>query len=232
MELKFDAPNKHFFETGVSKGVLFVKKSDGTYDNGVVWNGLSAVTESPEGAEETVIYADNIKYLSLRSAEDFKATIEAYTYPDEFGVCDGSEELVSGVKIGQQKRVGFAFCYQTIKGHDGDPEAGKVIHIIYGCTCAPSEKAYATVNESPEAITFSWEISSVPVKVSGHKDTSHVEIDSTAITGGEESTGWKALVAALYGTDPSGEPTDPDYEEGTDSTLLMPDEIAALFKTN
>lgn len=218
-KLVFDKAGEHDFETGVSKGVLFVKKADGSgYENGVVWNGLTAVTESPEGAEETVLYADNIKYLSLRSAEDFKATIEAYTYPDEFGVCDGSASLVPGVKIGQQKRRSFAFCYQTIKGNDNDPEAGRVIHIIYGCTCAPSEKAYATVNESPEAITFSWEISSVPVEVTGHKSTSHIEIDSTKV-GEAGQAGFEALEKALYGGDAEGEV----------SKLLLPDAIAALF---
>lgn len=231
MELKFDAPGKHFYETGVSKGVLFVKSATGSgFEKGVVWNGLTAVTESPEGAEETAIYADNIKYLSLRSAEDFKATIEAYTYPDEFGECDGSASLGLGVKISQQVRKSFAFCYQTKKGNEENAELGYIIHIIYGCTCSPSERAYTTVNDSPEAITFSWEVSSIPVNVTGFKPTAHLEIDSTLFVGStaEETAAAQAklkqIVDALYGTDPAAE-----GETGTDSTLLMPDDIIAIL---
>ena len=214
-KLVWDKSGSHFFETGVDHGVLFVADDvKGGYAPGVVWNGLSSVTESPSGAEESAVYADNIKYLSLRSAEQFEGTIEAYTYPDEFGVCDGSVELAKGVKIGQQKRRKFALCYRTKLGNDLDDELGYKIHIIYGATAAPSERQYQTVNDSPEAMTFSWSITTTPVEVSGFKPTAHIEIDSTKV----EPDKLKALEDKLYGTD------------GADgvSTLLLPDEIATL----
>ena len=189
----------------------------GTYEKGVAWNGLSSVSESPTGAEVSAIYADNIKYLNLMSREEFEGSIEAYTYPDEFMACDGSAspENAKGFVVGQQDRKTFAFCYQTKVGNDLDPEAGYKIHIIYGALASPSERSYETVNDSPEAMTFSWDITTTPVAVTGFKPTAHVELDSTKI----EKTKLEKIEAKLYGTDePSGEPT-----------LLMPDEIIGML---
>lgn len=231
--LQWDLAGEHFYETGVDHGVLYVKADSGTgYDAGVAWNGLTAVTESPEGAEVTAIYADNIKYLNLRSAEEFNATIEAYTYPDEFEVCDGSAELAGGVKIGQQSRKTFAFCYRTKIGNDVNSELGYKIHIIYGASAAPSERAYATVNDSPEAITFSWEISTVPVEVTGHKPTAHVEIDSTKFNTEALQAKLALIEAALFGAETDGQVTAisavvPAFTG--DPMLLMPSEILALI---
>lgn len=214
-KLQWDKTGEHFYETGVDHGVLYPMNDGGqTYATGVAWNGLTAVTESPEGAEVSAIYADNIKYLNLMSAEDFKATIEAYTYPEEFEQCDGSASLAEGVKIGQQSRKAFGFCYRTKVGNDLNPELGYKIHIIYGATAAPTERAYETVNDSPEAITFSWEVSTIPVEVTGFKPTAHVEIDSTKI----EPAKLAKIEAKLYGS------------ETEEPTLLMPDEIVALIK--
>lgn len=214
-KLEWDKSGEHFYETGVSHGVLYpMSEVPGTYDKGVAWNGLSAVTESPSGAEVSAIYADNIKYLNLMSAEEFEGTIEAYTYPDEFKVCDGSADLADGIVIGQQNRRTFAFCYQTKVGNDLNPELGYKIHIIYGALAQPSERSYETVNDSPEAITFSWEISTTPVSVSGFKPTAHIEIDSTKVT----PVNLAKIEAALYG-DANAEPK-----------LLLPDEILALVK--
>lgn len=227
-KLKHDVPGKHYYETGVSEGVLFVKDTEGVYGTGVAWNGLTAVTESPEGAEENAIYADNIKYLSLRSVEEFNCTIEAYTYPDEFEVCDGSAQLsstVPGVKLTQQPRRAFAFCYKSKKGSDENPELGYILHIIYGCTAAPSERAHETVNDSPDAMTMSWEISTVPVEVTGFKPTSHLEIDSTKFTSTTAASKLQQIVDSLYGTDPTTDPA----SEGTDPTLLTPDQILAIL---
>lgn len=213
-KLVFDAVGKHFYETGVDQGVLFRMNESGTdYEAGVAWNGLSAVTESPEGAEETIIFADNIKYLSLRSAENFKGTIEAYTYPDEFEVCDGSVELSPGVKIGQQSRRVFAFAYRTKIGNDLNPDLGYKLHIVYGATVAPSERAYATINDSPEAMTMSWELTTTPVAVTNHKPTSHIEIDSTKIS----ATALAKIEESLYGA------------AEAESSLLTPDEVIALI---
>lgn len=213
-KLQWDKTGEHFYETGVDHGVLYPMNDGGqTYDTGVAWNGLTAVTESPEGAEVSAIYADNIKYLNLMSAEDFKATIEAYTYPEEFEQCDGSASLVQGVKIGQQSRKAFGFCYRTKVGNDLNPELGYKIHIVYGATAAPTERAYETVNDSPEAITFSWEVSTIPVEVTGFKPTAHVEIDSTKV----EPAKLAKIEAKLYGS------------ETEEPTLLMPDEIVALI---
>lgn len=213
-KLVFDAVGKHFYETGVDHGVLFRMNEAGTsYEKGVAWNGLSAVTQSPEGAEESAIYADNIKYLSLRSAEEFKGTIEAYTFPDEWEACDGSVELSKGVKISQQARRSFAFCYRTKIGSDLNPDLGYKIHLIYGATAAPSERAYATVNDSPEATAMSWEITTTPVAVTNHKATAHLEIDSTKIS----ATALALIEDALYGA------------AASDSDLLLPDEILALI---
>lgn len=218
-KLVWDKAGEHIYETGVSKGVLYVMSdTPGTYGKGVAWNGLSSVSESPTGAEVSAIYADNIKYLNLMSREEFEGSIEAYTYPDEFMACDGSAspEEANGFVIGQQDRKTFAFCYQTKVGNDLNPEAGYKIHIIYGALASPSERSYETVNDSPEAMTFSWDITTTPVAVTGFKPTAHVELDSTKI----DKTKLEKVEAKLYGTDePTGEPT-----------LLMPDEIITILK--
>lgn len=215
-KIEWDKVGERFYETGVDRGVLYPQADEGTgYDKGVAWNGLTSVTESPSGAEATPQYADNIKYLNLISAEEFGATIEAYTYPEEFGRCDGTAELEPGVVIGQQNRKPFALSYRTFKGNDTqNTEHGYKIHIIYGATAAPSEKAFATVNDSPEAITFSWELTTNPVAVLGHKPTACITIDSTKV----DKTKLGQLEAALYGTE-SEEPRVP-----------MPDEVANFFK--
>ena len=217
-KIKWDEAGKHVYETGVSKGVLYVMSdTPGTYGKGVAWNGLSSVSESPTGAEVSAIYADNIKYLNLMSREEFEGSIEAYTYPDEFMACDGSAspENAKGFVVGQQDRKTFAFCYQTKIGTDLNPEAGYKIHIIYGALASPSERSYETVNDSPEAMTFSWDITTTPVAVTGFKPTAHVELDSTKIDG----TKLAKIEAKLYGTDePSGDPT-----------LLMPDDIIKML---
>lgn len=211
--LEWDVDGQRFYETGVSKGVLYVKDGD-AYSNGVAWNGLTAVTESPSGAEATPLYADDIKYLNLMSAEEFGATIEAYTYPDEFAACDGSAALATGVSIGQQARKTFGLCYRTVVGNDVDGnELGYKLHLIYGCLAAPSEKAYATINDSPEAITFSWEVTTTPVKVSGFKPTSCITIDSTKA----DATCLAALEAKLYGTTEAA------------AYLPLPDEVKTLM---
>lgn len=215
-KLKWDQEGQKIYETGVSNGVLYVYGDSG-YGVGVPWNGLINVTESPSGAEPTPLYADNIKYLSLISAEEFGASIEAYTYPDEFGVCDGSAELAQGVYVGQQPRKKFGMVYKTIVGNDtkGD-EYGYKLNIIYGAQAAPSEKAFGTINESPEAITFSWELTTTPVPVTGHKPTSKLTIDSTKV----DPVKLKKLEDKLFGTDsPDGQPR-----------LLLPDEVLAIIK--
>jgi len=214
MKLVWDETGNRFYETGVKNGVLYPQNSSGLYPVGVVWNGLTAVTESPSGAEATPVYADDIKYLNLISAEEFGATIEAYTYPDEFAVCDGSDEIATGVVIGQQKRKAFGLCYRTVLGNDIDGEDyGYKLHLIYGAMAAPSEKGYQTINDSPEAITFSWEVSTTPVTVSGFKPTASLTIDSTKV----DPTTLAALEEILYGT------------SGADPYLPLPDEIATLF---
>lgn len=214
-KLVFDAVGSRFFETGVKNGVLFVQGADGNYENGVVWNGLTAVTESPSGAEATPLYADDMKYVVLYSTEEFGATIEAYTYPEEFEQCDGSAQLGTGVTIGQQQRKSFGLVYKTVIGNDVQgQELGYKIHIIYGAKAAPSEKAFATINDSPEAVTFSWELSTVPVPVEGHRPTSTVVIDSTKVDAEKLAT----LEGKLFGT------------ESEESTLPLPDEIAEILK--
>lgn len=214
-KLVFDESGKRFYETGVSKGVLYVQDASGAYPQGVAWNGLTAVNEAPSGAEATPLYADDIKYLELRSAEEFGATIEAYTYPDEFEQCDGSAELAEGVVIGQQARKAFGLCYKTIVGNDiQGNDFGYKLHLIYGATAAPSEKAYATVNDSPEAVTFSWEVTCTPVEVEGFKPTATVVIDSRKV----DAEKLAALEAKLYGT------------ESEEAQLPLPAEIAAMFK--
>ena len=211
-KIKWDQTGERYYETGVSKGVLY-PYANNAYANGVAWNGLINVSESPEGAEATPLYADNIKYLNLMSAEEFKATIEAYTYPDEFAACNGEASLEEGVSIGQQKRSQFGLSYQTKIGNDVDSELGYKIHLVYGALAAPSEKAYATVNDSPEAITFSWEISTTPVEVPGFKPTASLVIDSTKV----DPTKLAEFEKKLYG------------DETNEAALPLPSEVAALF---
>lgn len=212
-KLTWDASGERLYETGVKKGVLYVMDNN-VYGNGVAWNGLTAITESPSGAESTPLYADDIKYLDLRSTEEFGATIEAYTYPDEFAACDGSASLADGVSIGQQARKMFGLCYRTTVGNDTDgTDHGYKLHLIYGATASPSEKAYETINDSPEAITFSWEITTTPVSVTGFKPTASITIDSTKA----DSTCLAALEEKLYG----GESTQP--------TLPLPDEVKTIM---
>ena len=213
-KLEFNTVGERLFETGVKKGVLYVMNDSGTYENGVVWNGLTGVTEKPTGAEATNLYADDIKYLVLYGAEEFEATIEAYTYPEEFEQCDGSASLTTGVNIGQQSRKSFAFCYTTALGNDTQgQDHGYKIHIIYGCKAKPSEKAYSSINDNPDAITFSWDITTTPIPVTGMKPTATVVIDSTRV----ESTKLKKIEDKLYGT---------TTEE---ATLLTPDQIKTLL---
>lgn len=213
--LVWDNAGERLFETGVKNGVLYVQDEDGGYMEGVVWNGLTAVTESPSGAEETPLYADDIKYVVFYSNEEFGATIEAYTYPEEFEQCDGSADLGTGVKVGQQARRSFGLVYKTSIGNDiQGQDFGYKIHIIYGAKAAPSEKAYATVNDSPEAITFSWEVSTVPVPVDGFKPTSTVVIDSTKC----DPEILEVIEGKLFGNDEDN------------AQLLLPNEIQALLK--
>ena len=214
-KLVFDNVGDRLFETGVKNGVLFVMGDNGQYEKGVVWNGLTAVTEKPTGADPTNLYADDIKYVVLYGEEEFEATIEAYTYPAEFEACDGSAALAEGVSIGQQARKQFAFCYKTALGNDVKGQNfGYKIHIIYGCTAKPSEKAYSTINDSPEAVTFSWDVTTVPVPVNGMKPTASVVIDSTRVEAGK----LKSLEDKLYGT------------ETLESTLVLPNEIKTLLQ--
>lgn len=217
-KLTWDDTGKRLYETGVKQGVIYPMGSNGAYGAGVAWNGLTAVTESPSGAEATKLYADDIKYLELTSVEEFGATIEAYTYPDEFAECDGSVEFAKGARIGQQDRKVFGLCYKTTLGNDvKGNEYGYKLHIVYGAKAAPSEKGYATINDSPEAITFSWEITTTPVAVAGFKPTAHIEIDSTKA----DPTKLAALEAILYGKDP----TTSGGEDGVDPKLPLPAEI-------
>ena len=206
-KLVWDQVGQKIYETGTDHGVLFTQNSDGTYANGVAWNGLTAFTESPSGAEKTDLWADNIKYVSLRSAEDYGATIEAYTYPDEYKPCIGEAEVVTGVNFGQQPRKAFGFVCRTNIGNDIEMEQhGYKIHIVYGCTASPSERAYQTINDSPEAITFSWEISSTPVPITATgyenmKPTASITIDSTKFTTTADQAKLTALEDKLFGTD-------------------------------
>lgn len=214
-KLQWDLTSERLYETGVKNGVLYVQNTDGSYAEGVAWNGLTAVTESPSGAEATALYADDIKYLELMSNEDFGGTIEAYTYPEEFAACDGSAALAKGVTIGQQPRRAFGFSYITTVGNDTEGnEFGYKVHIVYGAKASPSEKAYATINDNPEAITFSWEFTTTPVNVDGYKPTAHVEIDSTKVADESKMT---ALLELLHGG------------ESTEAKLPTVAEIVALF---
>ena len=219
MKLTWDGQGEKKYENGVSKGVIYKKQ---TVDNatkwvGAAWNGLTAVTESPEGAEKTDLYADNIKYASFRSAETFGGTIEAYTYPDEFASCNGEHALATGVTIGQQSRDSFGLCYRTEQGNDESNAYGYKLHLVYNCTCSPSERAYETINDSPDAITLSWEFDSTPVNVTGHKPTSLLVIDSTDFTTETARAKLTALEDALYGT------------ENTEAYLPTPDKVLELL---
>ena len=212
-KLNWDVQGERYYETGVSKGVLYPFK-EGKYSKGVAWNGLTAVNESPSGAEPTPLYADNIKYLNLLSNEEFAATVEAYTYPDEFAECDGSAELATGVSVGQQKRIPFGMSYVTKLGNDTDgQDHGYKIHLIYGALAKPSQKNYATINDNPEAITFSWELSTTPVAVPNLKPTACITIDSTKVEPGK----LKKIEDKLYGT------------ESEEAALPTPTELAALI---
>ena len=216
-KLVWDQTGERFYETGVNQGVLYIRGEGGTYPKGVAWNGLISVTESPSGAESTPIYADNIKYLNLMSTEEFGATIEAYTYPDEFAQCDGSAEIATGVMIGQQNRKVFGLSYKTTLGNDIDgTDYGYKLHLIYGALAAPSEKGYSTINDSPEAITFSWEVATTPVSVTGFKPTASITIDSTKA----DPTKLAALEDILYGS------------EESEARLPLPDEVATLMETS
>lgn len=217
-KITWDDSGKRFYETGVKNVVLYVADS-GKYEKGVAWNGVTNITESPSGAEVTPLYADDIKYLNLMSAEEFSASLEAYTYPEEFEACDGSAALIEGVKgvtIGQQARKTFGLCYRTTVGNDEKGnEYGYKLHLVYGLLAAPSEKAYATINDSPEAITFSWELSSTPVKVTGFKPTSIITVDSVKV-GPDKMT---ALEAVLYGG------------ENAEAKLPLPDEVKTILSS-
>ena len=214
-KIVWDKTGERLYETGVDHGVLFVQGENGEYNKGVAWNGITAVTESPSGAESNPVWADNIKYLNLISVEEFAATIEAYMYPEEFEACDGSASPAPGIKIGQQARKPFGFSYRTLVGNDVEgQEHGYKLHIIYNAVAAPSERAYATVNDSPEAITFSWEISTTPVEVEGYKPTAHIEIDSTKVAPEKLA----ALEAMLYGS------------ESEEASLPTPAEVIEMFK--
>lgn len=226
MKLVWDKTGEHYYETGVKNGVLYPMSASGTYPKGVAWNGLTAITESPSGAEATALYADDIKYLNLMSNEEFGATVEAYTYPDEFAECDGSASLTEGVYIGQQARKTFGLCYRTTLGNDAKGnDYGYKLHIIYGAMASPSEKAYSTINDSPDAITFSWELSTTPVAVANFKPTASLTIDSTKV----DAQKLAQLEEILYGKDGTGE----DNSVGAvDPRLPLPDEIATLMKTS
>lgn len=214
--LIWDAIGEKFYEMGTKMGVLYPMSDTGTYEKGVAWNGLTAVTESPSGAEETKLYADDIKYASLRSAEEFTYTIEAFTYPPEWEPCDGSASVATGVSISQQKRKGFGFSWVTTVGNDISDEAGQKIHIAWNSTASPSEKSFASINDSPDAITFSWECTTSPVNVTGHRPTSHMEINCAKL---KEKT-IKAVQDKLWGS------------ESANATLPSPDELIQLITQN
>ena len=212
-KLTWDASGQRFFENGVDHGVLYIPNDLGVYDNGVAWNGLTTVTESPTGGEATKQYADNLIYATLYSIEELEGTIEAFTYPDEWGDCDGTSSPEPGVSVGQQTRKSFGLCYRTKVGNDLNPDLGFKLHLIYGATASPSEKAYATVNDSPEMIDFSWKFYTVPHAVTGLKPTSSIVIDSTKV----DADALAALEDFLYGT------------VSDDPRLPTPDEVLALF---
>lgn len=222
-KIEWDKTGEKLYETGVKNGVLYLPDESGAYTNGVAWNGLTSVKESPSGAEATPLYADDIKYLELTSAEEFGGTLECYTYPDEFAECDGSAEVAPGVIIGQQNRKTFGLCYRTTLGNDiKGNEYGYKLHLIYGAKASPSEKAYSTINDSPEAITFSYEISTTPVNVTGYKPTASLIVDSTKVSAEKMA----ALEAILYGKD--GVESSPN----NNPKLPLPDEVITLLKNN
>lgn len=214
MKIKWDEAGKKFYETGIDRGVLYPQDAEGKYTQGFAWNGLIGVDESPSGAEPTPLYADNIKYLNLMSVEEFGATIEAYTYPDEFEACDGTASLGEGITVGQQPRKLFGLAYRTLIGNDVDMDAhGYKIHLVYGAQASPSAKSYQTVNDSPEAITFSWEITTTPVEIEGYKPSASVVIDSTKI----DAEHLLAIETILYGDD-----------DETEGRLPTPAELKAI----
>ena len=218
-KLVWDKTGERLYETGVKQGVLYPMDAKGTYPKGVPWNGLTNVTESPSGAEATALYADDIKYLNLMSNEEFGGTIEAYTYPDEFAECDGSASIATGVYIGQQARKTFGFCYRTTIGNDVESNAhGYKLHLVYGALASPSEKAYATINDSPEAITFSWEFSTTPVNVTGFTPTASLTIESNKV----DAEKLAALEKILYGD---------DADDTAVARLPLPDEVAQVMGT-
>lgn len=216
-KIVWDTTGERYYETGVKNCVLYVQDENGAYPKGVAWNGITSISESPSGAEASPLYADDIKYLNLVSAEEFGASVEAYTYPDEFAECDGSAALADGVMLGQQKRKTFGLCYRTTLGNDvvGN-DYGYKLHLIYGCLAAPSERAYATINDSPEAITFSWELTTTPVAVAGFKPTACVTIDSSKV---KDPAKMAALEAALYGS------------ESEEAYLPLPDAIKQIMES-
>lgn len=212
--LVWDETGKKLFETGVSNVALYPQDTTGVYGAGVAWNGVTNISESPSGAEATTLWANNGKYLNLYSVEEYASSIEAYTYPDEFAECDGSAEIAKGVSIGQQTRKSFGLAYKTLVGSDTDGnDHGYKLHLVYGCKAAPSERSHATVNDSPEALSFSWEISTTPVSVTGHKPTASVEIDSTKV----DPAKLAAFEKILFGSDTAA------------ARLPLPDEVASLF---
>lgn len=220
--LNWDQVGEKLYETGVKQCVLYPQVS-GNYPKGVAWNGITAINETPSGAEPSPLYADDTKYLNLISAEELGGTIEAYTYPDEFAACDGSADIAVGVTIGQQKRQSFGLCYRTTLGNDTENNAhGYKLHLVYGCLASPSEKAFATINDSPEAITFSWEFTTTPVSLEGFEPTSIISIDSTKVA---DKSKLEALEEILYGKAAEGETT-----AEVAARLPLPDEIATLFK--
>lgn len=222
-KIAWDEAGKKYYETGVDRGVLYLVDTDGDYPKGVAWNGLTTVTESPSGADSTPLYADNIKYLNLTAAEEFGATIEAYTYPDEFGACDGSEEPTPGVSFGQQGRTQFGLVYRTNVGNDLEgSDFGYKLHLIYGAKAAPSQRAYATINDSPSAITFSWAITTTPVTAEGYKPTSAITIDSTKV----DAAKLAALETILYGVKAE---TTPQVVTAVEGRLPLPAEIITLM---
>ena len=222
--IKWDQTGEHLYETGVKQGVLYKQDSTGNYPLGVAWNGLTSVSESPDGGDANDFYADDIKYLTLRGVENYGGTIEAYTYPDEFAECDGTAELVAGVSLGQQPRKTFGFSYVTTIGNDTDLDNhGYKIHLVYGASASPSEKTYETINDSPEPINFSWEFTTVPVNVTGFKPVSCITIDSTKFPpqqNGEKNAKLAAFEDVIYGTDGTG---------ATDPRLPLPDEVKTLL---
>jgi len=224
-KIVWDKTGERFYETGVDRGVLYVQDDQGKYPKGVAWNGLTGVTESPTGAEPNPLYADNIKYLNLFSVEEFEANIEAYTYPEEFEECDGSAELTPGVTLGQQPRKTFGLCYRTKLGNDLEGEDyGYKLHLIYGAKAAPSDKGYETINDTPDAITFSWDVTTTPVPVTGFKPTALLVVDSTKV----DPEKLAALEEILYGSEE--EVVNEETVPGVDARLPLPDEVLTIIQ--